>query len=386
MTDTAPGERDPARVVVTRESGDLVRLSFAGRWTIGERIPALAHVMAQLDEAAGQAQPRLALDGRAIVTWDSQYLVFLHKLCSALQQRQIAVDATALPEGARRLLTLAKTLPGAPRRPIPVEPETWSLRVGHGAHGLWDAASAFSDFLGRIAFALARLLARRARFPIADFLVQVQNAGVKALPIVSLIAVLVGLIIAFVGSVQLRRFGAGVFTADMVAIAMLREMGALMTAVIMAGRTGAAFAAELATMQVNEEVDALATLGIDPVEYLVLPRLFALSLMMPLLCLYADLMGIIGGAIVGVTVLDIPLFEYWTRTRNALGFTNLGIGLAKAFVFGGLIALAGCLRGLAAGRSAAAVGQATTSAVVLAIVLLVVADGIFAVILNVLGI
>jgi phospholipid/cholesterol/gamma-HCH transport system permease protein len=172
----------------------------------------------------------------------------------------------------------------------------------------------------------------------------------------------------------------------MVAIAMLREMGAVMTAIIMAGRTGAAFAAELATMQVNEEIDALGTLGIDPMEYLVLPRVLGLTLMMPLLCLYADVLGIVGGAVIGLTILDIPLLEYWTRTANATGFANLTIGVVKATVFGGLIGLAGCLRGLTAGRSAAAVGMATTSAVVTAIVMIVVVDGLFAVVLNFLGV
>lgn len=256
--------------------------------------------------------------------------------------------------------------------------------AGTAASNMAASLMAFVDFIGALAMAFGRLLRRRAQFPWSDFAVILQDTGIRALSIVSLIAVLVGLIIAFVGSVQLNRFGAGIFTADMVAIAMLREMGALMTAIIMAGRTGAAFAAELATMQVNEEIDALATLGIDPMEYLVLPRLLALTLMMPLLCLYADFMGILGGAVIGITIMDIPPLEYWSRTKQALDFTNLAIGVVKAGVFGMLIGIAGCSCGLSAERSAAAVGIATTAAVVLAIVMLVICDGIFAVVLNIL--
>lgn len=377
-----------ACVTLSRREGHGLMLAFAGTWKVATERPSLSSVLAQISAAAvpEETVPCLILDGRDLTDWDSQFLVFLRKLSAELEKLGVTVNAENLPEGARRLLALANAVPVANHDFLSPEVESLPLRVGLGAHDIWDSFMAFMDFLGATVIAMGRLLRRRARFPVSDFAVIIQDTGVRALSIVSLIAVLVGLIIAFVGSVQLNRFGAGVFTADMVAIAMLREMGALMTAIIMAGRTGAAFAAELATMQVNEEIDALATLGIDPVEYLVLPRVLALCLMMPLLCLYADLMGILGGAVIGVTILDIPLFEYWTRTTNSLSFTNLAIGVVKAGVFGGLIALAGCLRGLSAGRSAAAVGEATTAAVVLAIVLIVASDGLFAVILNILGI
>jgi phospholipid/cholesterol/gamma-HCH transport system permease protein len=166
---------------------------------------------------------------------------------------------------------------------------------------------------------------------------------------------------------------------------MLREMGAIMTGIIMAGRTGAAFAAELGTMQVNEEIDALKTSGFDPMEFLVLPRMLALIAMMPLLCLYADVLGIAGGALIGVTILGLPWVEYWNQTQNAMTLGNFVIGLSKASVFGVIIALSGCLKGMRSGRSASAVGLATTSAVVVAIVLIVAADGLFAVVLNLLN-
>ncbi len=370
--------------VSPRTDGALV-VAFAGVWTVTTQRPSPSTVLSQLAAAApASGSPRVVLDGRGLTDWDSQFLVFLRRLMMDLDRLGATVDAEALPDGAHRLLSLASAVPAVKRKP-PQGPEPLTVRAGKAAYAAGDSFMEFVDFVGAVVIATARLVRGKAQFPTADFSLIVQDTGARALPIVSLIAVLVGLIIAFVGSVQLQRFGAGSFTADMVAIAMLREMGALMTAIIMSGRTGAAFAAEIATMQVNEEVDALATLGINPVEYLVLPRVLALSLMMPLLCLYANLMGILGGGIIGVTLMDIPLLEYWERTKNALGFTNLAIGVMKAAVFGGLIGIAGCMRGLSAGRSAAAVGVSTTSAVVMSIVLLVVFDGLFAVILNVLG-
>jgi phospholipid/cholesterol/gamma-HCH transport system permease protein len=386
VSDAARVQPDTASATVSARSDGMLVLSFAGVWTVATERPSIQSVLSQLSDAAapGETSPRIALDGRGLTGWDSQFLVFLRQLTMDLEKLGAEVDSGALPDGAKRLLALASAVPPAKRRPAS-GPDPLTVRIGKSVYDAWDSFFEFVDFVGGIVIAMGRLLRGRAQFPAADFALIIQDTGARALPIVSLIAVLVGLIIAFVGSVQLQRFGAGSFTADMVAIAMLREMGALMTAVIMAGRTGAAFAAEIATMQVNEEIDALATLGIDPMDYLVLPRVLALSLMMPLLCLYANLMGILGGGIIGVTLMDIPVLEYWERTKNALGFTNLAIGVIKAGVFGGLIGLSGCMRGLSAGRSAAAVGVSTTSAVVLSIVLLVVCDGLFAVILNFLG-
>jgi len=214
----------------------------------------------------------------------------------------------------------------------------------------------------------------------------IQQSGVQALPIVSLISVLVGLILAFIGAVQLMMFGAQIYVANLVGIAMVRVMGAVMVGVIMAGRTGAAFAAQIGTMQVNEEIDALQTLGISPMEFLVLPRMLALILMMPLLCVYADLMGVFGGFIVGVGMLDLTVTQYINQTIAALNLYHFFIGIFHSLVFGVLIALAGCLRGIQCGRSASAVGQATTSAVVTSIVCIVVATSIITVVCNFIGI
>jgi len=231
-----------------------------------------------------------------------------------------------------------------------------------------------------------RLARGKARFQRSEFISILQSCGAEALPIVSLISLLVGLILAFVGAVQLKMFGAQIYVASLVGIGMVRVMGAIMTGIIMAGRTGAAFAAELGTMQVNEEIDALQTMGISPMEFLVLPRMLALAVMMPLLCIYADLMGILGGLIVGVGMLDLSFMEYYNMTCSSVSIVNVWIGLFHGTVFGVLVALAGCLRGMQCGRSASAVGTATTSAVVTSIVSIIVATAIITVVCNVLGI
>ena len=226
----------------------------------------------------------------------------------------------------------------------------------------------------------------RAHFRRSDLVLIIQQVGAQALPIVSLISVLVGVILAFVGAVQLEQFGADIFIANLVGLGMVRDMGAMMTAVIMAGRTGAAYAAELGTMTVNEEIDALRTMGISPIDFLVVPRILALMLMMPLLTLYANLMGILGGALVGVTLFDIGIYEYFRQTRSAIDLLDLFGGLFKGLVYGAIVAVSGCLRGMECGRISAAVGIATTSAVVTSIVFIVIAAAVLTVAYDVLNI
>jgi phospholipid/cholesterol/gamma-HCH transport system permease protein len=240
-------------------------------------------------------------------------------------------------------------------------------------------------FIGEACLTFARFFLGKARYRRIDLVLLLQECGAQALGIVTLINFLVGLILAFMGAVQLRQFGAQIYVADLVGLGMTREMGAIMTGVIIAGRTGAAFAAQLGTMQVNEEIDALITMGIPPMEFLVLPRMLALMLMMPLLCVFADLVGILAGLVVATGLLDLTLVEYVNETQKAVSLLDCGVGLFKSAVFGALIALAGCLRGMQCGRSAAAVGAAATSAVVTGIVWIIASDGVFAVLTERLG-
>jgi phospholipid/cholesterol/gamma-HCH transport system permease protein len=259
-------------------------------------------------------------------------------------------------------------------------------QIGEEVYVFWQGTQEVFAFIGEATVAFGRLLSGKARFRRRDLFVAIEECGIQALPIVSLISLLVGLILAFVGSIQLSMFGAQIYIANLVGIGVLREMGAIMTGVIMAGRTGAAFAAQLGTMQTNEEIDALKTLGIPPMEFLVLPRMIALTVMMPLLCLYSDFMGILGGLIVGVTVLDLNFWAYYNQTTDAVRLNDMWVGLFMSAVFGILIAVTGCLRGLQCERSASAVGKATTSAVVTAIVSIVIATAIITVLCNILGI
>ncbi|HEY6395637.1 MAG TPA: ABC transporter permease, partial [Candidatus Binataceae bacterium] len=244
----------------------------------------------------------------------------------------------------------------------------------------------FLSFLGDLVRASGNFLRGKARYRKIDLLQTIQDCGANAVGIVTLIAFLVGVILAFMGAVQLQQFGAAIFVADLVGIGMVREMGAMMAAIIMSGRTGAAFAAQLGTMKVTQEIDALTTMGISPMEFLVLPRVLALVLMMPLLCLYSDFVGILGGGFVGIGMLGLSPTSYYHETISSLTFTNLFLGVFKATIYGALIALAGCLRGFECGDSSSAVGDAATQAVVTSIVLVVVACGLFAVLTNIMGI
>jgi phospholipid/cholesterol/gamma-HCH transport system permease protein len=318
--------------------------------------------------------------------WDSVFLTFLTKLQASCSQHQIAIVKEGLPPGVQRLLALAAAVPerkGA-RREDSREP--FLERVGGRYLDAAQSVKGMLGFVGEIFLAFLKLFRGKAQFRRSDLMQVIQRTGADALPIVSLISLLVGLILAFVGAVQLMIFGAQIYVASLVAIAMMRVMGAIMAGIIMAGRTGAAFAAELGTIQVNEEVDALQTLGISPIEFLVLPRVLGLSLMMPLLGVYADFMGMVGGLIVGVFMLDISFMQYYNQTISSVSLVHFWIGLVTSSVFGVLVALTGCLKGIQCGRSAMAVGQVTTSAVVSGIISIVVATAIITVICNFIGI
>lgn len=328
----------------------------------------------------------LGFDGDQLGRWDAALLIGLDALLRAAQERNIEVDAKGLPEGAQRLLQLARAVAvreDAHRTP---PPSGLLAALGSATLGLRAMAADILRFTGELVFSVLRLVRGKAVFDPRELLLFIEQTGARALPIVSLIAFLVGVILAFVGVRQLEQFGAGIYVADLVAVAMVREMAAIMTGIIMAGRSGAAFAAQIGTMKVNEEIDALTTLGIPAMDYLVLPRTLALVLMMPLLSVYAGLLGIVGGGIVALAMLDVNVMQYVEQTRNAIGLDAVLGGLFKAFVFGAVIAVSGCYQGMACGGSAMAVGKATTAAVVMAILLIVVSASVLTVIYTVYGI
>jgi phospholipid/cholesterol/gamma-HCH transport system permease protein len=371
-------QRSHTELRCSRPTADTLRIELAGHWRLQDEFPPLTDVTQAL-EVAPPVQ-RLEFGTSELAGWDSGLVSFLLDLLNLAAQRQVAVDQEGLPDGLRRLLHLATAVPerqGA-RREVRLEPIL--DRVGKATIAQAAAVGDIMGFIGEAILALGKLLRGQARFRPVELLLLIQECGAQALPIVTLICFLVGAILAFIGAVQLGKFGAQIYVADLVALAMALEMGAMMTAIIMAGRTGAAFAAQLGTMTVNEEIDALTTLGLSPMEFLVVPRMLALVTMMPLLTLYGDLMGILGGGLIGLTVLNISPTEYFQETRHALTLGAFAQGLIKSSVYGTLVAFAGCLRGMQCGRSAAAVGQAATSAVVTGIVCIITASAVLTVI------
>lgn len=360
--------RQPIFTLDHSQPGTLTIL-LAGAWTLHSNPPAPQDLL----DGISADTARLAFACDALTAWDTRLLIFLKTVFAAARQSNIAVCKDGLPPGVRRLLSLSEAVPGQAVANQPT-PELLVTRIGRATIRLAEQLLEVTTFTGEILLALLGLLTGKVPFRSRDFFYFVQACGVESLPIVSLIAILVGVILSFVGAVQLQMFGAQIYVANLVGLGMVLEMGALMSGIILAGRIGASYAAQLGTMQVNEEIDALRTMGISPVGFLVVPRMLALMLMLPLLCVYADLMGILGGSIIGVTMLDLSFIEYLEQTRKSIQLSQFGQGIFKASVFGVLIGYAGCLRGMQCGRSALAVGEATTSAVVSSIVLIVVSD------------
>ena len=362
---------------------DTLEVSLSGAWKIGNELPSAEGVRERLESASVR---RLVFETRGLTDWDSTLLTFLLKIREYAGQKQVQIRDEGLPQGARRLIDLALAVPERKGARKETKRDPFLVRIGEEGLRFFQSAGEMVGFIGEAALSFLNLLRGRARFRFSDFVLFLQECGAEALPIVSLISLLVGMILAFVAAIQLKLFGAQIFVADIVGIAMVRVMAAIMTGIIVAGRTGAAFAAQLGTMQVNEEIDALQTLGVSPMEFLVMPRMLALALMMPLLCLYSDLMGILGGMLVGVFMLDLSFAQYVHETALNMELTYFWVGLFHSFVFGILIALAGCLRGMQRGRSASEVGRAATSAVVTSIVSIVLATAIITFVCQVLGI
>ncbi|HCU58425.1 MAG TPA: hypothetical protein DIC64_00395 [Alphaproteobacteria bacterium] len=327
----------------------------------------------------------IKIETKDLKSWDSSFLIILLKLHQYTTDKKIKLSVPKLPLGAGELLNLSTAVP--PLKEV----------AAHQKNNFFDALGGFGlnvfrTFIKGASFALSNLktyflapVSRPVSRPV-DFLFALQDCGPKALPIVLLISFMVGLILAFVGAIQLQTFGAQVYVASLVTIGMTRIMGAIMVGIIMAGRTGASFAATIGTMQVNEEIDALKTMGVKTEEFLIFPRLRALVISMPLLTMFADFAGILGGAAVGILALDIPSSEYFRYAYNAWHLKHFLVGLFHAYVFGFIIALSGCYFGVNCGRNADSVGLSTTKAVVYGIVWMIVATGLITFCLQRMGI
>lgn len=364
--------------------GGCLTVRVGGRWQMAGGRPEWAVVAARAVGPGGERPTRVRLEAADLAEWDSALALFVHDAQSWALGAGAGFESEGFPAGLGELAGLLGRRPAAPESPH-VPPASFFAAVGAATLTLGREARDIARLVGDCVYSVMRFASGRAQFRWRDTLGEMQDCGVMALPIVCVTSFLVGVILAYQAAAQLRQFGADLYVADMVGIAMVREMGPLMTAVVLAGRTGAAFAATLGSMKANEEIDAFETLGVSPVDFLVMPRISALFLMLPLLVFFSDALGILGGMAIAVGTLDIPAGLYWGELKAFVDLSDVATGLIKAATYGGLIGLAGCLRGLQAERSADGVGRAATSAVVTSILLLILANAVYAVTFNVLG-
>jgi phospholipid/cholesterol/gamma-HCH transport system permease protein len=376
-------EHVPARLAARRSESGVVTVEIAGNWLNRTALPDIGPLDKELAVGGVSA---LQFEVNQLGRWDSALLVRILAISDLCAKDNVEFRAKTLPDGLGKLITLAEAVPEKKDAARQEAKQTFLQRVGESGLDVWTGGAAMLSFMGESVVALLQMLRGRAQFRWSDTLAVIQQSGPEALGIVALINFLIGLILAFVGATELSQFGASIYTADLVAIASVREMACIMTGIIVCGRTGAAFAAQLGTMKVNQEIEAFQTFGISPFEFLVLPRMLALILMMPLLCAFADLISIAGGFLVSTLMLDITPGLYLHRTVTAISLVYFLLGIFKGGFFGVLVALTGCLRGMQCGTNAAAVGEATTSAVVTGIAWIIASDGIFAVICSALHI
>jgi phospholipid/cholesterol/gamma-HCH transport system permease protein len=375
---SAPELVRSASLAVSSGEGGAVTLKLSG-WLDAHTISSVWEQCRQVLRRSSSGH--VVVDASAIEYCDSSGVAMLIDL----QRASPKIEIRGLSDKYQPLLELFDPKDFKECRPIKPVPCNLPIQIGETSVQLGRDIAALVRFVGELASALAFAVRHPRQVRWADALLAAENAGVNALPIVALISFLIGLIMAFQSAIPMSQFGAEIYVADLVALSMLRELGPLMTAIILAGRSGSAFAAELGTMKVNEEIDALTTMGLDPVRFLVVTRVLAAVVMMPLLTLFSNLMGLLGGGVVFLS-FDYPIITYVQQVLGAIEMGDLIGGLAKAFVFGILVAGIGCLRGLQTQTGASAVGLSTTRAVVSGIVLIVLADGVFSVVFYYLGI
>ena len=318
--------------------------------------------------------------------WNSALLTVMLSLSELCRQYQVPFDMTQLPLEMSRLIKLSAKIPSGSIKQHHEKDTSFLHNVGTNAIESVKEVGAVIEFISESGVAFMSMLKGKAIYRSSDTWLIMQQTGAEALPIVSLLNFLVGAILGYIGALQLEKFGAEIFIGDMVGVAMTREIAAIITAIIMAGRSGAAFAAQLGTMKVNEEIDALRSMGLSPMEFLVLPRMIGMMLMMPLLAIYANFMGILGGALVAYAMLNITLEQYIGVVIKSVGLNDIAAGIFMSAVFGVIVAVVGCQKGMSCGNSAEAVGASTTSAVVTSTVIIFISAAVLTVIYGALGI
>lgn len=369
----------------TNQQGDVLLVKAGGRWTVG--------YAKQLDPLTRGRVPtgisRVRADLSEITELDTAGAWILWRWAQEFHERQIETEIEAARDVDLALLDLVETSQCTADDTVREHPNPLMLLLEDmGRTTIWalQELKEIFNFLGMAMVTFVSTMVRPSVWRPKALLTQIEHTGVRALPIVGLLSFLIGVVMAYQGSVQLAVFGAQVFTVDFVGIATLREIGVLMTAIMVAGRSGSAFTAQIGTMKVNEEIDAIETLGLDPVQVLVLPRLLALIITLPLLTFWADVMGVLGGAVMIIADLGMSPTQFMTRLQSAIDYNHFFVGIVKAPVFAVIIALVGCREGLITKRNAESVGTQTTLSVVQSIFLVIVADALFSVMFSMLGI
>ena len=378
-----PEKDTEAHLEMRIENAALV-LSLSGNWLFKTARPAFSKV-SEFYKTNGASLTSLRIEDSGIENWDTALLIFVRRCREYSKENDLKCLLESLPEGVQKMVDLSFAVPESEEMSTK-QRFGLSENVGRSTLIIYESQLRYFDFIGRFCMDMVAFFVGRSQLRKRDFLELLQSTGPQALGIVSLLSFLMGLIVAFVGVIQLQKFGADIYVADLVGIAMTRELAAVMLGVIMAGRTGAAFAAQIGSMRVNEEVDALACFGISPMQFLVLPRIFVLVLMMPLLCVCADFVSIIGGMTVALSISNVTSLQFINQIGEAVSLNDFFSGIFKSIVFGLIIGIAGCYRGLNSGKDASAVGIAATSAVVTAITWIVIADAVFAISFQILGI
>ncbi|MFC7332285.1 MlaE family lipid ABC transporter permease subunit [Rhodocista pekingensis] len=380
----AEATTDPGWISTAWEEDQWV-LAAGGRWDLSA-VPRLDQRL----RTAGPDRPAspVCIDLSGLVALDTAGALLIDRLAERLR----AEGHTVAIVGARPdLCALLREVRRASRTDAPALPRHQPMhdlleRVGRATVEAGQDAAQLLGFLGMVTITALRLVRQPRRFRLTPFVFHLEQVGLNALPIVGLLSFLIGIVLAYQGADQLRLFGAEIFVVNLLGIGVLREIGILMTSIIVAGRSGSAFTAQIGTMKVNQEVDAMRTLGLDPVELLVLPRLLALMVALPLLGFYANVVALFGGAVMAYSYLDITFGQFLKQLQLAVNETTLFVGLVKAPVFAIVIALVGCYEGLRVTGSAQSVGQLTTRSVVVSIFLVIVLDALFSILFSYLGI
>ncbi len=367
-----------------RVENGMLMVTLGGPWVTKH----IGSKQARLAEIDARGAKRARIDASALAALDTAGAWLIHRAAKSLSEQGIAIELQGADPAAASLIETVRRFDV----PCPPAPQAANAvvaliaRIGHATIEISGQAVRLVNYLGLTVVVMLRLAVKPGRIRGTALVSHMEQSGLNALPIVGLISFLIGVVLAYQGADQLARFGAQIFTANLVSVGVLREMGILLTAIIVAGRSGSAYTAQIGTMNVNEEIDAMRTMGLDPMEVLVLPRVVALVIVLPLLTFYADIMGLLGGAVMATTVLDISFFQFARQISNSEPLWSFWVGMIKAPVFAFIIATVGTYEGFNVTRSAESVGRQTTRAVVEAIFLVIVLDALFSILFSVVGI